>query len=152
MFLGTIPRRELVERYRRASIFCLPSRQEGFGIVFLEAMASSKPVVAALAAAIPETVVDGETGILVHPDDPGALAQALLELLSDPERCRSLGEAGRSRVEQYRVDKVALSFLLRVQAGLDGGPESQRRTHPAPDVSVASGRHQADSAGMGALR
>jgi glycosyltransferase involved in cell wall biosynthesis len=151
-FLGTIPRRELVERYRRAAIFCLPSRQEGFGIVFLEAMACGKPVVAARAAAVPETVVDGETGLLVDPDDPAALAQVLFALLSDPDRCRTVGEAGRRRVEQYRADRVAESFLLRVQAGLDGGPEAQRRTHLAPDVALAPGGRDADTAGVRGMR
>jgi glycosyltransferase involved in cell wall biosynthesis len=151
-FLGTIPRGELVERYRRAAIFCLPSRQEGFGIVFLEAMACGKPVVAVRAAAVPETVVDGETGLLTDPDDPEALAQALFALLSDPDRRRAAGEAGRRRVEQYRADRVAESFLLRVQAGLDGPPESQRRTHLAPDVALAPGGRDADTAGARGMR
>jgi phosphatidylinositol alpha-1,6-mannosyltransferase len=151
-FLGTIPRRELVERYRRTAIFCLPSRQEGFGIVFLEAMACGKPVVAVRAAAVPETVVDGETGLLTDPDDPEALAQALFALLSDPDRRRAAGEAGRRRVEQYRADRVAESFLLRVQAGLDGPPESQRRTHLAPDIALAPGGRDADTAGVRGMR
>ncbi len=137
-FLGTIPRCDLVERYRRAAIFCLPSRQEGFGIVFLEAMACGKPVVAAQASAVPETVVDGETGLLVDPNDPEALAQALAALLSDPNRCRAVGEAGRRRVEQYRADRVAESFLQRVQAALDGLPKSYPRTRFAPEVSLAT--------------
>jgi glycosyltransferase involved in cell wall biosynthesis len=151
-FLGTIPRRELVDRYRRAAIFCLPSRQEGFGIVFLEAMACGKPVVAVRAAAVPETVVDGETGLLVDRDDPEALAQALFALLSDPDRRRAAGEAGRRRVEQYHADRVAESFLRRVQARLDGPPESQRRTHLAPKVSLAPGGRDADTAGVRGMR
>src|SRR5574337_908294 len=125
-FLGTIPRRELVERYRRAAIFCLPSRREGFGIVFLEAMACGKPVVAARVAAVPETVLDGETGLLVDPEDPEALARAMLSLLGDPEHRRAMGEAGRRRVEQYRADRVAQSFLVGVQAALIGPQESRR--------------------------
>jgi glycosyltransferase involved in cell wall biosynthesis len=151
-FLGTIPRRDLLDRYRRAAIFCLPSRQEGFGIVFLEAMACGKPVVAVRAAAVPETVVDGETGLLTDPDDPEALARALFALLSDPDRRRAAGEAGRRRVEQYRAERVAESFLLRVQAGLDGPPESQRRTHLAPDIALAPDGRDADTAGVGGMR
>jgi glycosyltransferase involved in cell wall biosynthesis len=151
-FLGTIPRRELADRYRRAAIFCLPSRQEGFGIVFVEAMACGKPVVAARAAAVPETVVDGETGLLVDPDDPAALAQALFALLSDRDRCRAMGEAGRRRVERYRADRVAESFLLRVQAGLDGGGESPSRTHLAPEVPLGPGGRHADTAGVRGMR
>ncbi len=126
-FLGTIPRRQLVERYRRAAIFCLPSRQEGFGIVFLEAMACGKPIVAARAAAVPETVSDGESGVLVGADDSEALARALTALLRDPDLRREMGEAGRRRVEQYRADRVAGLFLETVRSALGAFPG--RRIH-----------------------
>jgi glycosyltransferase involved in cell wall biosynthesis len=109
-----------VDRYRRAAVFCLPSRQEGFGIVFLEAMVNAIPIVAARAAAVPETVADGEVGLLVDPDDPEALANRLALLLTDPERRRAMGEAGRRRVEAYRADRVAAMFLTRVRAALAG--------------------------------
>jgi glycosyltransferase involved in cell wall biosynthesis len=119
-FLGTISRRALADRYRRAAVFCLPSRQEGFGIVFLEAMAHARPIVAARAAAVPETVSDGEVGILAEPDDPGAFAHGLASLLADHDLRQSMGEAGRRRVEEYRADRVAGLFLERVQAALSG--------------------------------
>jgi glycosyltransferase involved in cell wall biosynthesis len=122
-FLGTVSRRELADRYRRAAVFCLPSRQEGFGIVFLEAMAHAKPIVAARAAAVPETVADGEVGILTDPNDPDAFALSLAALLTDQKRRRHMSEAGRRRVEAYRADRVAGLFLERVQAALAGcGP------------------------------
>ena len=63
-------------------VFCLPSVQEGFGIVFLEAMAAGKPIVAARAAAVPEVV---RNGILVEPENPEALAEAILRLYRDPD-------------------------------------------------------------------
>jgi glycosyltransferase involved in cell wall biosynthesis len=119
-FLGTVSRSELEERYRRAAVFCLPSRQEGFGIVFLEAMACGKPVVAARAAAVPETVADGEVGLLVEPTDADGLADALGALLGDPERRRALGAAGRARARGYGADGVAQLFLTRVGAALAG--------------------------------
>jgi glycosyltransferase involved in cell wall biosynthesis len=124
-FLGTVPFRELRARYARASIFCLPSRQEGFGIVFLEAMAAGLPVVAGRAAAVPETVHDGETALLVDPADPMALANALETLLADPRRRRAMGEAGRRRVQEYRADRVASLFLERVGAALAGTAAAQ---------------------------
>jgi glycosyltransferase involved in cell wall biosynthesis len=119
-FLGTVSRRELADRYRRAAVFCLPSRQEGFGIVFLEAMANAKPIVAARAAAVPETVADGEMGILADPDDPDAFAQGLAMLLTDQSLRRHMGEAGRRCVDGYRADRVAGLFLERVGAALAG--------------------------------
>lgn len=119
-FLGTVSRRELAERYQRAAVFCLPSRQEGFGIVFLEAMANAKPIVAARASAVPETVAEGEIGILADPNDPDAFAEGLAALLADRGLRRRMGEAGRRRVEAYRADRVAGLFLERVQTALAG--------------------------------
>lgn len=127
-FLGTVPLAELRERYARASVFCLPSKQEGFGIVFLEAMAAGLPVVAGRAAAVPETVAEGETGLLVDPSDPAALATALAGLLAQPAQRHALGMAGRERVRQYRSDVVAELFLARVGAALGG---RARREGPA---------------------
>lgn len=141
-FLGVIPRRQLVERYRQAAIFCLPSRQEGFGIVFLEAMACGKPIVAARAAAVPETVADGESGVLVDPDDPEALARALTALLRDPDLRREMGEGGRRRVERYRADRVAGLFLETVQSALRGLPGSRSQADGEVEPSRAPGGHR----------
>lgn len=122
-FLGTIPRQELLDRYRRAALFCLPSRQEGFGIVFLEAMACGLPIVAARAAAVPETVPDGEVGVLSDPSDAEALAASLRGLLEDPARRRAMGEAGRRHAARYRADAVAAEFLVEVGRGLARGAD-----------------------------
>lgn len=81
-------------------VFCLPSTAEGMPLVVLEAMAQAKPVVATAVGGTPELVVDGETGLLVPPNDVEALTSALKGLLEDPDRARRMGEAGRSRVER----------------------------------------------------
>jgi glycosyltransferase involved in cell wall biosynthesis len=145
VFLGTIPRRELVRRYRAASVFCLPSRQEGFGIVFLEAMASGLPIVAARAAAVPETVPEGEVGFLAEPDDSAALAEALGRLLGDPVLRRDLGAAGRRRVEQYRADRVAEQFLVRVREALPGAA-------PPAAADAAAGPPRGDRVAAGGMQ
>ena len=94
--------------YRRASVVLHPARWEGFGLALLEAMLCARPIVASSVSAIPEIVLDGETGILVQPDDPEALARAASALLDDPHRARALGEAGRTRAEtDFSVARMA---------------------------------------------
>jgi glycosyltransferase involved in cell wall biosynthesis len=83
--------------FYEADVVTLPSRSEGFGRVLVEAAFLAKPVVASRIGGIPEVVVDGETGLLVPPDDPPALAGALLTLLRDPALRRRLGAAARER-------------------------------------------------------
>jgi glycosyltransferase involved in cell wall biosynthesis len=110
-FLGHVSRSRLAAEYRACTLFCLPSRQEGFGIVFLEAMAAGKAVVACMAGAVPEIVAQGETGLLAPPADATALAEALTTLLDDPARRAEMGNAGRERVRRYDADIVARRFL-----------------------------------------
>ena len=112
--LGHVPFGRLVEEYRGADIFSLPSVQEGFGIVFLEAMAAGLPIVACQAAAIPEVVPDWECGLLVPPRDVPALAFALDSLLGDESVRRRLGTAGRRRAENYDAPIVAQQFLTAI--------------------------------------
>jgi glycosyltransferase involved in cell wall biosynthesis len=118
--LGDLTRERLAEEYVNASVFCLPSVQEGFGIVFLEAMAAGLPVVACRAAAIPEVVEDGVAGVLVPPRDPPALAEAMRDLLGSPERRREMGEAGRRAVTQFTPDRVAGRLLEAVRLVREG--------------------------------
>lgn len=88
-------------------VVAVPSLFEGFGLVLLEAMLAGRPVVATAVSAIPEIVVDGETGLLVPPRDPAALAGALLRLIEDPAAARRLGERGRARLEAcFTVEKM----------------------------------------------
>ena len=86
---------ELPQFLEGADIFVMPSRSEGFSNAIVEAMAASLPVVATRVGGNPEAVKHGITGIVVPPEDPGALADAVLALLTDPERSKAMGEAGR---------------------------------------------------------
>jgi rhamnosyl/mannosyltransferase len=99
-FLGTLPQPRLREAYSACDLFVLPSRtrSEAFGIVLLEAMARGKPVVATQVGGIPYVVREGETGILVPPFDPIPLAEAICQLLGDPELRHRMGQAGREHV------------------------------------------------------
>jgi glycosyltransferase involved in cell wall biosynthesis len=108
VWLGDVTRAELAAEYNRCAVFCLPSIQEGFGIVLLEAMAAAKPVVASRAAAIPEVVPHG---VLVEPGSPEALAAAILALHRSPENRAALGLTGALWVEQFDAPRVARLFL-----------------------------------------
>ncbi len=88
-------------------LFALPSLNEGMGRVLVEAMAMELPCVASRVSGIPDVVVDGETGLLVPPADPAALAEALESLALDPDRARAMGEAGRRRaVPGFSVEEM----------------------------------------------
>ncbi len=113
-WLGDVSRARLVEEYRRADLFCLPSVQEGFGIVLLEAMAAGIPIVAARAAAIPEVAPHG---VLVEPDNAEALAAGLLELAEGPARRAELARIGAAWVERFDADRVAQLFLGSAATG-----------------------------------
>lgn len=97
-FFTVVPRSELAAFYSHADIFALPSTGEGFGIVFLEAMAFGKPIIAANAGGIPDVVEHGREGLLVEPTEEH-VANALKQLLSDPALGRELGMRGKERVK-----------------------------------------------------
>ncbi len=105
---------ELVQLLSQATVFVCPSVYEPLGIVNLEAMACATAVVASAVGGIPEVVADGETGLLVAPADPAALAAAVNALLADPGRAAELGRAGRRRAQQ----DFAWPDIARETAGL----------------------------------
>ena len=92
-----LPQREVIQLLTHATVFACPSLYEPLGIVNLEAMACGTAVVASRVGGIPEVVNDGETGLLVPPDDPDALAGALNTLLRDSGRAGAMGRLGRER-------------------------------------------------------
>lgn len=114
-WLGDATPEELAEEYNRCHVFCLPSVQEGFGIVFLEAMAAGKPIVAARAAAVPEVVRDGVDGLLVEPRNPEELASALARVRDDSGLRKRLASNAAKRVEEFCREKVCRMFLERVE-------------------------------------
>jgi alpha-maltose-1-phosphate synthase len=117
-----VPRDQVVQLYSHAACFVCPSVYEPFGIINLEAMACGTPVVASAVGGIPEVVVDGETGFLVAPGDPKALAVALDRVLADPGRGATMGRAGRRRVEErFAWERIAERTLVAY--------EDARRAH-----------------------
>ncbi len=123
-FLGAIPRHEMVDWYRRADIFCLPSIYEGFPLAILEAMAAGLPIVTTTASGMPEAIVDGESGILVGLEDVGALGQALGRLLADDDRRHRMGEAARRRVkDHFTIERIGAQYLALWQRLLPQAPK-----------------------------
>jgi glycosyltransferase involved in cell wall biosynthesis len=112
-WLGDVSFGELAHEYNGCDVFCLPSVQEGFGIVFLEAMAAGKAIVAARAAAIPEVVPQG---VLVEAGSAAAIADALAGLAADPARRSELAAEGLRRVEQFDAVRVARMFLNEMES------------------------------------
>jgi glycosyltransferase involved in cell wall biosynthesis len=87
--------------YELFDLFLLPSTWEGCPVSILEAMAMEKPVVGTTVGGIPELVVGGQTGLLIPPHNPAAIANAVVSLLQKPDEAREMGQAGRARVEEY---------------------------------------------------
>jgi len=94
-------RGELDKLYADASVFVLPTQFEAYGHVVVEAMGSGLPCVTTNVGALPELVDDGVTGLLVPPREPAALAEALINLLSDPARAEQMGRAGQQKVVEH---------------------------------------------------
>ena len=118
--LGWVTDRAAIEReYAEASVFVLPSRFEAFANALLEAMGAGLPCVATALGGTPEIVADGETGVLVPPEDAERLAAALLQLLTDPARAERLGRAGHAQVlERLNWRSVAERMAPRLEAAV----------------------------------
>lgn len=111
-FLGHLSREALSEEYRRASVFVLPSRGESFGQVCLEALCSATPVVASdRIAGAHDYIRPGENGLLVPPEEPGRIAEAVLGLLEDPAAARRMGRAGPPIAQRFAWSSIAERHL-----------------------------------------
>jgi len=101
---------DLEAYYSGSRVLALPSRTEGFGLVALEAMARGLPVVATRTGGIPEVVLHRRTGILVEPDNPEALAEALIEVLSNGELWKRLSSRAREWASKFSWDRTAAEY------------------------------------------
>lgn len=120
IFTGKVSDGELADYYQKADIFIMPSRQiksdvEGFGIVYLEAASYGLPVIAGKSGGISEAVIDGETGLLVDPENIAEISTTIIKLLENKNLAQSLGQAGKVRVEKefnwpVQVEKL-IDFL-----------------------------------------
>jgi mannosyltransferase len=128
--LGERPIAELPGWYQRVSIYAFTSRNEGFGLTLIEAMAAGAALVASRAGAAETVVIDGKTGVLVPTGDAAALAAAIEPLMRDPERARAMGEKARARaVAEFSIEAEAerIAAVYRNVLGLDSVLPASRR-------------------------
>jgi len=112
-FVGYIPENDLPKYYSMCDVFIMPSIEiekagevEGFGITFLEANACGKPVIGSKSGGIGDAIIDGETGILVNPNNPKEIKDSILKILKNPIYAHKLGENGRIRIEKELSWKI----------------------------------------------
>lgn len=110
--MGKIPQERVNSLFEQSAVFCLPSTLEPYGLVIIEALFHMLPVVATSVGAIPDMVINGETGMLVPVHSPKELADALCCLIAHPETCRQYGENGYWKA-QAKYNWVAVGQLLR---------------------------------------
>lgn len=123
-FLGKIPQDEIPDYFALCDVFAMPSRcerrWEGFGLVYLEANFYGKPVVGGNEGGVPEAIADGESGLVVDPRDPHAVATAIIRLLGDPELRRTMGERGRGRLfARFTAKRMAEETLQLIRGSAD---------------------------------
>ncbi|MGI9042416.1 MAG: glycosyltransferase family 4 protein [Gemmatimonadales bacterium] len=122
-FSGSLDRAEVARRYRAADLFTLASREEAFGNVFAEALASGLPIVASAAGGIPELVHHGQNGLLVPPGDPGALAAAIKLLANDPQLRLKMALRNRAQAEaNLSWERVTTRYLSIYNGALRRAP------------------------------
>ncbi|HYK39579.1 MAG TPA: glycosyltransferase family 4 protein [Candidatus Eremiobacteraceae bacterium] len=115
-FLSGLGYAQLAACYSACEMFALPSRGEGFGLVYLEAMACGKPVIGGAHGGAPEVIEDGKTGYLVQHGDTVQLATSIETLLANPEMGREMGKRGKERVEhefRFNIFAKSLKKILR---------------------------------------
>jgi glycosyltransferase involved in cell wall biosynthesis len=140
-WVGPQEQSELIDWYKRAALFVMPSYYESFGISVVEAMAFGLPVVCTSAGALPELVQDRVTGRVVPPGDPVALAQAIFQLADDFEERETIRESARNQVLDNFTVEQALSATLRVYSIAQGMHDSPLiELESTADVTSIGGR------------
>ncbi|SOY82767.1 putative Glycosyl transferase, group 1 [Cupriavidus taiwanensis] len=119
--------------YAQASIFCLSSRYEGFGVVLIEAMAFGLPIVSTACETGPrELLTPGQDALVVPVDDTDALADALLKVIRDPEQARRIGAAARQKAAAYAIEPIARRWEALLGGPRDAPQQGQRPPPTAP--------------------
>lgn len=118
--VGRVPVTKVGEYFANASIFCLPTPREAFGIVFLEAMAYYLPVIGTNIGAIPEFIIEDKNGFLSEVNDVDGFAKNIIKLIESPEKCKQFGEFGHElRIKKYTWENVGLIMKKNINNYLE---------------------------------
>ncbi|WP_309738576.1 glycosyltransferase family 4 protein, partial [Chamaesiphon sp. OTE_20_metabat_361] len=121
--VGKVPLPEVSEYYKKASVFCLPTRFDPNPNVCFEAMAHKLPVITTNGGSRPEFTIEGKSGYLVEVDNPHQLAQKAIELLASPQKCKSFGEYGHRMVwDKYTWEKTGARISQNIDRFLSCRP------------------------------
>jgi glycosyltransferase involved in cell wall biosynthesis len=126
-FLGFVQAGGLSEIYRNSSVYILPSLSEGYGISLVEALSFGLPIIASNAGAIPELVEDGINAILVEPENPTALGEAIMELVSDPAKMDSMSRANFEKAKSLQTWDM---YIKELEAKLVSAIAEHTGIHP----------------------
>lgn len=114
--IGKIPLKEVAQYYKLASVFALPTQLEPFGIVFLEAMANKLPIIGTNIGAIPDFITENKNGHIVEPNNPEQLSKRIIDLLDNPDKCRSFGEVSFEIFSKnYNWKNVGLKMSKKIK-------------------------------------
>jgi hypothetical protein len=128
-FTGMVSDETLQSLYQSCDLLVAPSLYESFGLIYLEAMNYAKPVIGCHTGGVPEVVEQGVTGLLVDPEAPSALTEAVVSMLSSPRRLREMGIAGRQQLmDKFTYIQMAKNFarVYRTVLQASGGDQNHR--------------------------
>jgi glycosyltransferase involved in cell wall biosynthesis len=136
--VGRVPPAEVAKYYRTASVFCLPTTVEPFGIVFLEAFAHGLPIVTTNIGAIPDFIEQGRSGYMVDCNDARQLADRLNNLLADPAKCAAFGARGRALVDdRYTWHATAERLAAHIKRSIRFDARVGLQTTPSPPMKAS---------------
>ncbi len=133
-FVGWVNPEQVPALMNTVTVVVMPSRQEGFGLVALEAALMARPVVATRVGGLPEVVIHEQTGLLVAPDDSRGITEALMSLLGHPEWATQMGQAARQRAQEvFSWDRCVAAYDALYHTLIAEGAHAHAAGTPAPE-------------------
>lgn len=140
-FLGQIPRQQLGSEYQSCHVVCIPSRSDPFPTVAIEAMAAGRPVIGAAVGGIPWSIANEKSGLLVKPEEPSELADALERAAGDPQKLAAMGLYGHQECHRrFNWNGIVRQLAKAINETIDRqAAPTLEATTPRSDEAIASG-------------